>query len=171
LASQALKRLTAIHGKHLTDAIEMINDAPTAAKAILMQRLFVVSLAAFWEAFHEELCRETLVRHPNPPGNADQCIENFHNPVPRKIDQLYRRVLGIQNITESWWGNRLQKTGKTPLEFSNTIQRMMDLRHDTAHGDWACQLSPADCQAFLSAVLHLAIRTDEAVRDSLHSGG
>ena len=57
--SQALNRLTKIHGKHLTDAIEIINDAPTEPKALLMQRLFVVSLVAFWEAFHGEAGRVT----------------------------------------------------------------------------------------------------------------
>lgn len=164
MSSQALKRLITIHGQPLTDAIEIINDAPSETKAILMQRLFVVSLAAFWEAFHEELCRETLPYHPNPPSNAEQCIEAFHNPEPNKIIRLYRDVLGIPNITESWWGNLLQKTGKTPDEFRTTIKRMMELRHDTAHGDWARPLSPADCQDFLGAVLFLAVRTDETVR-------
>jgi hypothetical protein len=104
MSSQALNSLTIIHGKHLNNVIEVINNAPTQ-KALLIQRMLVVSLAAFWEAFHEELCRETLERHPNPPRNAERYIESSHNSEPKKITQLYNNVLGIQDITESWWGN------------------------------------------------------------------
>ena len=87
--SQALDTLTAVHGKHLNDAIEIINNSSTQ-KALLMQRMLVVSLAAFWEAFHEELCKETLARCPAIPQNASHYIESFHNPTPNKIDRLYK---------------------------------------------------------------------------------
>ena len=160
---QALDRFTSIHGSILNDAIEITNTTPSQPKSILMQRLFVVSLAAFWEAFHEALCRETLARHPNPPKNAERFIDNFHNPTPRKIIQLYFNVLGITDITEAWWGNPFQKTGNTPEAFSAIIEHLMNIRHDTAHGNWARPLSPADCQEFLATTLHLAIRTDERV--------
>ena len=163
MSSQALNRLTTIHGEHLKDVIEIINDAPTEPKTLLMQRLLVVGLVAFWEVFHEELCRESLAFHPNPPETAEQRIKGFHNPEPKKITCLYNNVLGIHDITESWWGNFPQKTGKTPDEFRATIQRMIKLRHDTAHGIWGLPLSPKDCQDFLVAVLLLAVRTDKAV--------
>jgi hypothetical protein len=47
------------------DLINITNSVPAEQKESMM-RLLVVSLAAFWEAFHEDLCRETLSRVSNP---------------------------------------------------------------------------------------------------------
>lgn len=161
--SRALDTFTKIHGSALNDAIEIIKTTSSPQKAELIQRLLVVSLAAFWEVFHEALCRETLVLHPSPPRDAERAIENFHTPNPRRIKQLYSDVLGIYDITESWWGNLKLKTGTTPDAFRATIKRLMDVRHDTAHGKWLLSVSPEDCQDFIAAALHLAVRTDETV--------
>jgi hypothetical protein len=57
----------------------------------------------------------------------------------------------------------MSQTGPRPADFYLTIQRMMTIRYDTAHGKWILPLSAADCENFLSTVLHLAIRTDEKV--------
>jgi hypothetical protein len=161
MLSRALDTFTTIHGGALNDIIDIINTTSSPQKAELIQRLLVVSLAAFWEVFHEALCRETLVLHPNPPSDAEKVIENFHNPIPRKIKRLYSDVLGIDDITESWWGNLELKTGETPDVFRAIIEHLMDVRHDTAHGKWLLPVSPKDCQDFISATLHLAVRTDE----------
>lgn len=164
MPSQALNRLTEIHGNVLKDVIEIVSDSSTKSKMTLM-RLLVVSLAAFWEAFHEDLCRETLVYHPNPPhDDANAFIEfKFHNPTPKNITTLYHYVLDITDITDCWWGNPLNKEGKSLTEFGQTIERMMDLRHDVAHGKWSLSISPKDCDEFLDTILHLAIRTDNKV--------
>jgi len=61
MSSQALDRFTLVHGAVLNDTIEITNTTSSEPKAVLMQRLLDVSLAAFWEAFHEALCRETLL--------------------------------------------------------------------------------------------------------------
>lgn len=160
--SNAVNLLFKIHGEHLTDIIEIINSS-TGRHNSLMQRMFIVSLAAFWEAFHEELCRETLARCSNHPSNVMTYIDNFHNPTSFKIDQLYKNVLGINKITESWWGNLKYETGITPSDFRERINQMMNVRHDTAHGKWELPLSASDCMDYISAVMHLALRTDEAV--------
>jgi hypothetical protein len=168
MSSRALDKLTVTHGRILNDGIEIANSTVTRLQAELMYRLLVVSIAAFWEAFHEDLCREMLVRHPGPPARAEKAVDRFHNPTSRKIDELYRKALGIENVTDGWRGNALQKSGKTPDEFCHTIDRLMQMRHDTAHGIFAQsqQPSPADCQEFLGTVLLLAVRTDERVSDS-----
>jgi hypothetical protein len=162
--SEALDRLTMIHGTHLENVIGIINEMATPEKSLLMMRLFIVSLVAFWEAFHEKLCREVLIHNQNISAEAEKQILYFNNPDPDKIDKLYNNVLGIANITEeAWWGDPFQKTGITSVEFRETIKHMVKLRHDIAHGEWQLPLSANDCQNFLSAVIHLAVRTEEVV--------
>ncbi len=78
--SEALNTLTKVHGQHLNDIIEIINSS-SKQKNSLMQRMFVVSLAAFWEAFHEKLCSETLARCPDISQDVGQTqgrVLNIH---------------------------------------------------------------------------------------------
>jgi hypothetical protein len=142
------------------ELIELVNNVSAGQKELMM-RLLIVSLAAFWEAFHEDLCRETLSRNPNP--NAVRALARFHNPISRNIKGLYNDALGIPDITTAWWGNAKRKTGKSPAEFCAIIDKMMDLRHDTAHGKWKGHVSASDCMDFLVTAVHLAVRTDEHV--------
>ena len=159
--SQALDRFTAnevIFG----EMIDLTNKLSSGQKKSMM-RLLVVSLAAFWEAFHEDLCRETLTRKPNPTKKAMNAIKNFHNPKSQNIKRLFNDVLQISDITTAWWGNPVDRTGKSPADFCKIIDHMMDIRHDTAHGKWEARLSARDCMDFLGTTVHLAIRTDEIV--------
>ena len=142
------------------ELIELVNNV-SAGQKDLMMRLLIVSLAAFWEAFHEDLCRETVSRYPNP--KAERAIAMFHNPISKNIKRLYKDALVIPDITTSWWGNTKYKTGKSPAEFGAIIDHMMDLRHDTAHGQWKGNVSAKDCMDFLFTTFHLAIGTDEYV--------
>lgn len=101
------------------DLIDLVNNV-SAEKKELMMRLLVVSLAAFWEAFHEDLCRETLSRNPNPTKEAVTAIARFHNPDSKNIKRLYNDALQIPDITTAWWGNRADKTGQSPLSFAKS---------------------------------------------------
>jgi hypothetical protein len=159
MGSQALDRFTT-NKALFEDLIEITNKVPAEHKPIMM-RLLVVTLAAFWEAFHQDLCREWLSQRPNPPKPARNAIDNFHNPKSEKIRRLYAVVLQIPDITSSWWGNVLDKTGKSPAEHGQIIDNMMSVRHDTAHGEWKAQISASDCKEFLFTAVHLAIRTDD----------
>src|SRR5690242_5150412 len=87
------------------DLIELARTAPEGRKE-LMLRMLVVSLAAFWEAFHEDLWREVVARMANPPSEAAHWIDNFNTPSSTKLQRLYELILGIPDITEeAWWGN------------------------------------------------------------------
>jgi hypothetical protein len=171
MSSDALNTLSRIHGMMLNDSIDIINSISSCSQITLMHRLLVVSLAAFWEAFHEDLCRETLHYHRCPSAKAaEKLIKSFNNPIPIRIKELYKDVLGIPDIVDMAWRGSANKTGKTPKEFEEIINRMMNLRHDTAHGKFSLPVSAADCQEFLGVVLHLAIRTDDAVLQSFSKG-
>jgi hypothetical protein len=165
--SQALDNFTCMHGKILVDVIDIINAAPTTQKTIIMRRLLIVSLAAFWEAFHEDLCREYLPSNTNNAQIARDAINNFSNPTTKKIKRLYDKVFQIPDITQAWRGNQRNKTGKTPAEFQNIIDRMMKLRYDTAHGIWNLPIDASDCKSFLATTLFLAVRTEEYVASHL----
>jgi hypothetical protein len=163
MSSRALDEFTVTHGTMLNHGIAITNGLSDPEQASLMYRLLVVSIAAGWEAFHEDLCREVLVRRSDIPTRAARSIEGFHNPNPKRIDQLYREVLGVERITDSW--GRHDGQGVTPDESRQVIERLMEFRHDTAHGVFALRPSPDDCNSFLPTVLWLAVCTDERVNE------
>lgn len=164
MSSHALDEFTVTHGAMLNHGIAITNGLSDPEQASLMHRLLVVSIAASWEAFHEDLCREVLVRRSDIPTRAVRSkIKDFNNPKPTRIDQLYREVLGVERITDSW--GRHDGQGVTPDESRQVIERLMEFRHDTAHGLFARRPTPDDCNRFLSTVLYLAVCTDARVNE------
>jgi hypothetical protein len=145
-----------------TDLIDLTHQVP-AEKREMVMRMLVVSLVAFWEAFHEDLCREVLPRNPNATTKAQKAIRKFHNPNSGNIKNLYNDVLQISDITAAWWGKPSDRTGQTPQQLCSIIDRMMELRHDTAHGVWQAPISAPDCMDFLSTTVMLAMCIDDQV--------
>src|SRR5207249_1999248 len=127
MSTRALDRFTQ-NEVLFRDLIDLTNNVP-AEHRVVMMRLLVVSLAAFWEVFHEELCLETFSRNPNPTEKAVKAIANaigkgFNNPDSEKIKRLYDDVLQIPDITTAWWGNPADRTGESPVEFCKIIDDM-----------------------------------------------
>lgn len=55
-------------------------------------------------------------------------IDHFHVPRPTNIDELYNKLLGIQNITTTW--NWQKMSNESAIE---TLNNFIDLRGEIAH--------------------------------------
>lgn len=168
LATQALGSFMVTHGAMLKDGIAIANSVPRGTQSLLMRRLLVVAVAASWEAFHEDLCREARESRVGL-ANGVGAIQRFHNPTSRNIDRLYRDVLGVGRITDSW-GTADPARGMTTDECRAGVDKLMRFRHDTAHGVFELSPTGDECAEFLSTVLYLAIRTDEHVGRLIATG-
>lgn len=136
-----------------------------------LNRAIVVTCVSAWEAYIEELVRESLnaLRPPTPPlglwpaliATVRGQLGRFHNPNTENIRNLISDAFGLQDIQTSWsWQNC------TSIQAVQRLAAAMTLRHQIAHG-----VNPRPVVAtFFSSQLpdffrRLALCTDRAVRD------
>jgi hypothetical protein len=139
-----------------------------------LNRAIVVMSVSAWEAYVEELIRESVraLRPPGPPfglswpplnAYAMGLLSNFNTPNQVNVERLIRNCLGLADVHLSWaWQN---------CNSAQAVQRLtdaMNYRHQIAHGvnprpiihnHYASQLP--------SFFRRLARCTDDAVRHHL----
>ena len=141
------------------------------SRVVALNRAIVVSCASSWEAYIEELIRESLnaLRPATAPlglwpalnATVRGQLGRFNTPNTENIRLLVSDALGLQDIQPSWaWQN---------CTSAQAVQRLADamtLRHQIAHG-----VNPRPVVAtFYSSQLPAFFRrlgrcTDRAVRD------
>jgi hypothetical protein len=138
-----------------------------------LNRAAVVICVSAWEAFVEELVRESLeaIRPPAPPmgtwpalnASVRGAIGRFNTPNTDQIRILFSDAIGLQDIQNHWtWPNC------SPAQARARLQRAMDYRHAVAHG---VNPRPAIDNRFSSSLPDFFRRlgrcTDAAVRQYL----
>jgi hypothetical protein len=104
-----------------------------------LNRAVVVVCISAWEAYIEELVRESLaaLRPPTPPlgswpalnASVRGLLGRFNTPNADQVRQLFSDALGLPDIHLSWaWQNSTSTQAVQRLAFA------MDLRHQIAHG-------------------------------------
>lgn len=138
-----------------------------------LNRAIVLSCVSAWEAYIEELVRESLsvLRPPSPPLGAWPALNasvrsqlgRFHAPNTENVRTLISDCLGLQDIQTSWsWRNC------TSAQAMQRLAAAMTLRHQIAHG-----VNPRPIVTTIYAnqlpifFRRLGDCTDRAVRDHL----
>ena len=104
-----------------------------------MNRAMVVMCVSAWEAYVEELVKESIeILRPatGPVGTwsslkaaALSQVGRFHNPDVENVQSLLSDFLGVPDITASWfWRNCPQRRAVERLK------EAIKCRHDIAHG-------------------------------------
>ncbi len=131
----------------LRDA-EELNDAYTQLQGVpplqhfataALNRAVVVMCISAWEAYIEELVRESLqmlhnpVPHPGLVQALDQLLqadlERFNTPSAGNVHSLLRQTVGVADIRRSWYW-----PGMTIGQAVSDLGRALNLRHRIAHG-------------------------------------
>jgi hypothetical protein len=123
--------------EHLDDAHRQLPPGVSGRSAL--NRAAVVASVSAWEAYIEELVREslTVLRPPAPPLGLWPALNatirgqlgRFHNPNLDNVRTLLGDALGLQDIQDSWfWQNC------TSAQAAERLAAVMGLRHRIAHG-------------------------------------
>jgi hypothetical protein len=138
-----------------------------------LNRAAVVICVSAWEAYIEELVRESVIAlRPVMPPTGQWSMHNawilgqlgrFNNPNMENVRMLLSDAIGLQDVHPSWvWRNSSS---------AQAVQRLataMRLRHQIAHGVNPRPLVPNDYSHELpDFFLRLGRATDQAVRDHL----
>lgn len=104
-----------------------------------LNRASVVMCVSAWEAYVEELIKESLEKMKPagaPLGNwpalnasARSEIGRFNNPNPDKVRMLFADGIGLQNISDNWHWH-----GCSKKEAIDNLQKALNFRHKIAHG-------------------------------------
>jgi hypothetical protein len=129
------KRLTHIKFSQLI--IEDLNKIKNQKRKFLKEEYllnsYIINLVAFWQVFIEELVRYAV---SNMTGNVelsklsliierncDERIKKFNTPNSENIDNLFKSVIGLENIT-----NFLDQKADR-----RKIDEILQIRHSIAH--------------------------------------
>ena len=138
-----------------------------------INRAIVVTAVSAWEAYVEELVRESLqaIRPPSPPLGLWPALNatirgqlgRFNNPNTENVRLLIADALGLANLPTHWtWQNC------TAAQATQRLRAAMELRHQIAHG---VNPRPLVATAYASQIpdfmRRLGRATDRAVRDHL----
>jgi hypothetical protein len=171
-----------VHLKQLLLDAEELDDAHTQLRTghpgrqyglACLNRAAVVMSVSAWEAYVEELMRESVqaLRPAVPPSGAWPALNayvlgllgRFNTPSQGNVEQLIRNCLGLADIHHSWrWRNC------TSAQAAQRLADAMIYRHQIAHG-----VNPRPTvQNYYSSQLpdffrRLARCTDDAVRNHL----
>ena len=142
-------------------------------RVIAINRAIVVTAVSAWEAYVEELVRESLqaIRPPSPPLGLWPALNatirgqlgRFNNPNTENVRLLIADALGLANLPTHWtWQNC------TAAQATQRLRAAMELRHQIAHG---VNPRPLVATAYASQIpdfmRRLGRATDRAVRDHL----
>jgi hypothetical protein len=162
---------------HLDDAAGQlpVGIPGRSLRVAVLNRAVVIMCVSAWEAYIEELIRESLnlLRPAAPPLGPWPVLNayvrgqlgRFHNPSTENVRMLISDALGLENIQTAWvWQNC------TSDQAVNRLSVAMKLRHEIAHG-----VNPRPpVPTFYSSQLpdffrRLGRCTDRAVRDYLEN--
>jgi hypothetical protein len=143
-----------------------------------LNRAEVVVCVSAWEAYVEQLVRESLqVLHPpSPPHGVWQALHafveiqlaRFHTPNRDNVRALLQQALGLPDIPLAWaWRNC------TATQAMDQLAKVMRVRHEIAHGVNPRPILHHDYASWLPGFFRrLARCTDDAVRQHLiHAHG
>jgi HEPN superfamily RiboL-PSP-like protein len=117
----------------------VLDEAGGRPKIGSASRATVVLCVSAWEAYIEELVRESLevLRPPTPPLGLWPALNatirgqlgRFHTPNAENVRTLLSDALGLSNIQHSWrWRSC------TPEQAVQRLTAVMEQRHEIAHG-------------------------------------
>lgn len=104
-----------------------------------LNRAVVVACISAWEAYIEELVRESLAA-VRPPGITDpvwsllraptlRTVQRFNTPNENEVRKLLTESIGVPDVTTSWaWRN------STVARARERLREAMNYRHQVAHG-------------------------------------
>lgn len=159
----------------LNEAYTQLQGAPALqpfATAALNRAAVVLCISA-WEAFIEELVRESLralhvpVPHPGLVQALDELLgddlNRFNTPSAGNVQSLLRQTVGVADIRRSWYW-----PGMTIVQAGAALGQALNLRHRIAHGVHP----PPVVHNYYASQLpdffrRLGRRTDAAVRNRL----
>jgi hypothetical protein len=161
--------------QHLDDAHQQL---PVEVEGRLLRqaalnRAVVVTCVSAWEAFIEELVRESLeaLRPLAPPlglwpalnATVRGQLGRFNNPNMENVRLLISDAIGLPNVHHHWgW------QGSTSLQAVSRLAVAMDLRHQIAHGvNPRPQIDRSYSTRLPGFFSRLALCTDRAVRSHL----
>jgi hypothetical protein len=144
--------------RRLDDKIQYLNQA------------YVVHLIAAWQVFIEDSLRFgfKLFSEPNAvrPSHqvtediVNEAIERFNTPSRRQIDRLFKKVLGIDGISECWKCESF--TAEAAIA---ALDRILTARHEIAHtANTATPLSFQENFKDMEILVRMAALTEEALR-------
>lgn len=139
------------------------------ATAAISRAVVVVCISA-WEAYIEEVVRESLqaLHDPMPHSGLAQALDEllradldrFNTPTAGNVRLLLRQTVGVRDIRRSWYW-----PGMTIVQTSSELGQALAFRHQIAHG---AHPRPTILDPYASRLpeffRRLARRTDAAVR-------
>ncbi len=116
-----------------------VGSSGRLGRVMALNRAVVISGTSAWEAYIEELVRESLnvLRPPGPPlglwpalnATVRGQLGRFNTPNPENIRLLISDALGLADIQTGWnWQNC------TSAQAVQRLTDVMTLRHQIAHG-------------------------------------
>lgn len=161
--------------EELNDAYTQLHNVPALqpfATAALNRAAIVMSISA-WEAYVEELVRESLqaLHHPVPnPGLAqalnallEDDLGRFNTPSSGNVQSLLRQTIGVPDIRLSWFWPMM-----TRAQAAAALAQALNLRHQIAHGVHPRPIVHNHYTSQLPDFFRrLGRRTDTAVRNRL----
>ncbi|MBX9579744.1 MAG: hypothetical protein K2X87_05490 [Gemmataceae bacterium] len=141
--------------------------------AAAVNRAVVIACVSAWEAYLEELLRESLaaVRAVTRPAGAadvltalaDRASGRFNTPNPANTRALFADYLGLPDLPAAWsW------RGSAPARTRARLDAAMQLRHRVAHGVNPRPVVPGvTADELPEFFLRLGRATDAAVRGHL----
>jgi hypothetical protein len=142
-----------------------------------LSRSIIVSCVSAWEAYMEELVRESIellkpagtALGPWPVFRAASLVYvgRFNTPNTDQVRNLLAESLGLQDIQQFW-----EWPGTTRSESRTRLHQIMELRHQIAHGTRPRPIIPShiasDTRVFFT---QLARATDDALLTYLTACG
>jgi hypothetical protein len=116
-------------------AVPALQHFATAA----LNRAVVVMCISAWEAYVEELVRESLqtLQNPAPHPGLVQALDEllsddlnrFNTPSAANVQAILRQTLGVPDVRRAWYW-----PGTTIAQASSALGQALNLRHQIAHG-------------------------------------
>lgn len=127
-------------------------------------------ITACWQAYLENLLREAsnkLLSHGNAyqdilKSYVDEKLHYFHNPLSDKVNELFKKCLGLENLSHCWvW------QGMSHNNAMEKLDNYVRIRHKIAHGEESDDSKPDKSVVtdYLNHVERLVEKTEEAVKN------
>ena len=100
-------------------------------------------------------CRDEVIR---------KNISTFHTPKPQNVDDLFKKLLGIEKISSNWgW------QGMTATSSSTKLRKFIETRGAIAHrGDLRRPITKAYVEGHRKFIGRLSVRTSNVVRNQVY---
>jgi hypothetical protein len=164
-----------VDAEQLINAYTRLRDMPALRRYATdaLNRAVVVMCISAWEAYVEELVRESLRALHTPVPHAgltqalnqllEEALRRFNTPSSDNVRAILRQTIGVPDIRLAWFW-----AGMTRAATANALGHVLGLRHQIAHG---VHPPPAVNNVYASQLpeffRRLGRRTDTAVRNRL----